>query len=64
MSQLAGARSSPAARGQDVATNRTLGRAGQVAIVGLLVLGAIVGLVGRTGIGLVWFIPYAGVGAL
>jgi len=44
--------------------NRTLGRAGQVAIVGLLVVGVIVGLAGRTGVGLVWFIPYAGVGAI
>jgi hypothetical protein len=49
------------------ATSQTeggLGRAGQVAIVGLLVVGAIVGLAGRTGIGFVWFMPYAGVGAI
>lgn len=52
-------------------TNRTLGRAGQVAIVGLLVVGAIVGLAGRTGYGLLgllglltFFIPFAGVGAI
>ncbi len=64
MSQLAGERSSPPARGKEVPTNRTLGRAGQVAIVGLLVVGAIVGLAGRTGIGFVWFMPYAGVGAI
>jgi hypothetical protein len=63
-SQLAGERSSPPARGKEVPTNRTLGRAGQVAIVGLLVAGVIFGLAGRTGIGFVWFIPYAGVGAI
>jgi hypothetical protein len=63
-SQLAGERSSPPARGKEVPTNRTLGRAGQVAIVGLLVVGVIFGLAGRTGIGFVWFIPYAGVGAI
>ena len=64
MSQLAGERSSPPARGKEVPTNRTLGRAGQVAIVGLLVVGAIVGLAGRTAVGFVWFMPYAGVGAI
>jgi hypothetical protein len=64
MSQLAGKRSSPPARANEVPTNRTLGRAGQVAIVGLLVVGGIVGLAGRTGIGFVWFMPYAGVGAI
>jgi hypothetical protein len=54
----------PPARGTEAPANRTLGRAGQVAIVGLLAVGAIVGLAGRTGIGLLWFIPYAGVGAI
>ncbi len=62
--QLAGERSSPPARGKEVPTNRTLGRAGQVAIVGLLVVGAIVGLIRPPGIGFVWFMPYAGVGAI
>jgi len=48
-----------------IEANRTLGRAGRVAVLGLVVAGAIVGARSQVGpIGLLVFIPFAGIGAL
>lgn len=43
---------------------RSLGPSGRVAVVGLVVAGAIVAIASRTELALVWFIGFAGVGAL
>jgi hypothetical protein len=48
----------------DAPSNRTLGRVGQLAIAGLFVIGAVVGIASRTPAGLFWFIPFAGIGAI
>lgn len=43
---------------------QSLGPAGQVAVVGVVVAGAIVAIASRTEVALVWFIAFGGVGAL
>jgi hypothetical protein len=45
-------------------TEQSLGPVARVAVVGLVVVGAIVAIASRTEVALVWFIAFAGVGAL
>jgi MFS family permease len=62
MTRSVGRSESLSARRQATTANGTLGVAGQVAVVALFVVGAIVGT--RSEGGLFWFVPFAGVGAL
>jgi hypothetical protein len=43
---------------------QSLDRIGQVAVVGLVIAGVIVAIASRTELSLIWFIPFAGVGAI
>lgn len=53
-----------ALRAQSLPANQTLARAGWLAVSGVAVAGAIIGVASRTGVGLVWYVPFAGVGTL
>jgi hypothetical protein len=52
------------ARSEETVTNGTLGRAGQLAVVGLVAAGTFVAAASQSGLALVLFIPFAAVGAL
>ena len=55
----------PPRGGPPIEANRTLGRAGRVAVLGLVVAGAIVGAGSQVGpVWLLIFVPFAGIGAL
>ena len=62
MKRPVGAAASARGGRHEVTTNETIGPAGRLVVAGLVAVGVIIGMLG--GIGLIWFIPYASVGAL